>query len=854
MNSPTHRADHASSQHRTPKRKLLSALTTAALLSMAGMSHADAASPISLQFSPIGDKAHPDELAFDIPLAAGESISDIRYLANGAETSLMGAFELTPTSGGVTARFLLKLDFTPYLGQTLTLKVIKSDGTFAAQREEQLLLKIVSAQDLQHDLKLVAVTDGTALADSLEFVIPGAVNLTLDDLLLISAKQTTSVKALLTLAAQRGGDTRASLPGLDLDTVAGQPLELRATKSFKSGAAPISQKLLLTTQTAKDFSKDTLFALPTSGDSQPDPFTLDLAAGANVEVQDITLGGSSLMAFFNLTRAADGSLSAKLKRDVDFDAVIGQPFVLTVQKGVGGVAYTQKLTAYAQLPTPKLLAKDDGTLSATSGLSSTATVRNLQFVLYSDAAGKSEAARNAKGAFADLSAATDYWLGTVAEASDRAALKSPLLAVKTDPANPAAFTFTPVSASPNTQATSNTITVSGIHGKAAVSVKNGDYAIDGGAWSNQPGTVSNGQKVQVRGVAANGYSTAKTVTLTIGMRSADFVITTYDEPVYIYTPPPADVTPPTTSAHSVANLTDTTADINATINESGTGYYVVQLAATAAPSVAQVVAGQDGTGGAALKSGNAAMTANTQKTFSVSGLTASTSYKAYFVAKDAANNTQAAAVSDALNTAAPADSTPPATPTLALSDGTAGDGTGSAGYTNSTTANLTIGNDTDNVGVTGWFIAESSSAPAAGAGGWVGARPTTATLTSGDGVKTLYVWTKDAAGNVSNAGSGTIELGTVAPGTATFVTTMPDQKTTAYSNLILSGDRSFAGTTLGVVSRFGGTVGTVTIDGSGQINIDSYITPGVNPDYLDISGTDKYGNTISIARRVNLPN
>ncbi len=799
------------SQHCTPNRKLLATLTAAALLSMTPLHHAKATPPLALQFAPLGDQAHPDELAFDIPLAAGEIVQDIRLLGKDGESSLLTSFDLQPSKEGVTARFLPKLDFSAYVGQTLPLKVVKSNG-FAGETEESLLLKIVAARDLSQDVKLIAISDGSTAPDALDFTIPGAVNLSLDDLLLVSAKQSSSVKSLFTLATQRGGDTRASLQGLDFDGMAGQPLELRAAKSFKSGAAPLSQKLLLTAQTAKDFTKDTVLAIPTSGDTQPDPFTLDLAAGANVEVQDITLGGSSILAFFDLTRTADGNLTAKLKSAVDFDALIGQPVVLTVQKLVGGVAYTQKLTAYAQLPTPKMLAKDDGTLSAASGLSSTATARNLQFVLYSDAAEKSEAARNAKGAFADLSAATDYWLGTVAEASDRTALKSPLLAVKTDPANPAAFTFTPVSnGNFATQYTSNSVTVSGFTSKAPISVSGGEYALDGGAWSSAAGTLRAGQSVQVRGTSASAYSTAKTVTLTIGARSADFVITTVSEPVYVYTPPPTDTTPP------------------ATINEAGSGYYIVQALATAA------------------------MTAATSKDFSITGLTASTAYKIYFVAKDSANNTQTAVSSVAVTTGAAADATLPATPTLAIADGDAGNGTGTAGYTDSTAVNLTIANDTDNVGVTGWYVAESSTTPAPGAGGWVGARPTTATVSSGDGVKTLYVWTKDAAGNVSNAGSGTIELGTVAPSSVTWVGTVPNAKTTGYNNLILSGDKSFAGATLSVVSRFGGTVGTVSIDGSGQILITTYGTPGVNPDYLDISGTDKYGNAISIARRVNLP-
>lgn len=313
---------------RAPHRKLLATLTAAALLAMAGAPHALAAPPVTLQFAPVGDSAHPDELAFDIPLAAGESVADIRYLANGAEFSLMDAFEWTPGTGGVTATYLPKLDFNAFLGQTIVLKVVKAGAAFSAQSEEQLLLKIVSARDLQQDLKLVAVTDGTSQADALEFVISGAVNAALSDLLLVSAKGDNSVKALLTLGIGRGGDISASLRDADLDTFADKPLELRAVKTLKGSSATLTQKFTLALTPARAFTQDATLTVPTSGDKQPDPFTLDLATGANVEVKDITLdqpgGAVSVLDLFTLTRAVDGDLSAKLKTDLDFDPYLGQ--------------------------------------------------------------------------------------------------------------------------------------------------------------------------------------------------------------------------------------------------------------------------------------------------------------------------------------------------------------------------------------------------------------------------------------------------------------------------------------------------------------------------------------------------
>jgi hypothetical protein len=51
-------------------------------------------------------------------------------------------------------------------------------------------------------------------------------------------------------------------------------------------------------------------------------------------------------------------------------------------------------------------------------------------------------------------------------------------------------------------------------------------------------------------------------------------------------------------------------------------------------------AGQDSTGAAALKSGSLALTANTENSVAVTGLTGNTAYDVYFVATGTANNDQ----------------------------------------------------------------------------------------------------------------------------------------------------------------------------------------------------------------------
>ncbi|MFY9329422.1 MAG: DUF1566 domain-containing protein [Georgfuchsia sp.] len=97
---------------------------------------------------------------------------------------------------------------------------------------------------------------------------------------------------------------------------------------------------------------------------------------------------------------------------------------------------------------------------------------------------------------------------------------------------------------------------------------------------------------------------------------------------------------------SVAGTTSTATTLSVTINENGTGYYLVQAAAAAAPSVAAVQAGSA-----------FAMTANVAATQAIDGLAPSTAYKIWFVARDAANNVQASVQNVALTTTTPAAAT-----------------------------------------------------------------------------------------------------------------------------------------------------------------------------------------------------
>jgi hypothetical protein len=64
---------------------------------------------------------------------------------------------------------------------------------------------------------------------------------------------------------------------------------------------------------------------------------------------------------------------------------------------------------------------------------------------------------------------------------------------------------------------------------------------------------------------------------------------------------------------------------------------------------------------------------------------------------------------------------------------------------------------TDNVGVTGYLVNESSAKPATTAPGWSTTAPTGYTFASA-GAKTLYAWAKDAANNVSASKNATVTI------------------------------------------------------------------------------------------------
>jgi chitodextrinase len=194
-----------------------------------------------------------------------------------------------------------------------------------------------------------------------------------------------------------------------------------------------------------------------------------------------------------------------------------------------------------------------------------------------------------------------------------------------------------------------------------------------------------------------------------------------------------------------AGSTDTVAPTAATLSASGTTQTGTSLSWTGATDNVAVTS-YDVYRGATLLANTASMS------YTVSGLTASTTYSFTVKAKDAAGNISADSNAVSVTTLAPAtDTTAPTAATLSTSG------------TTQTTTNLSWTGATDNVAVTGYEVYQGATL--------LGTTTTSTTfVVSGLTASTTYSFTvkaKDAAGNVSVA-SNAVSVTTTAVATVTY--------------------------------------------------------------------------------------
>ena len=115
-----------------------------------------------------------------------------------------------------------------------------------------------------------------------------------------------------------------------------------------------------------------------------------------------------------------------------------------------------------------------------------------------------------------------------------------------------------------------------------------------------------------------------------------------------------DNTPPGFGTNSISNADIQGFDINVQLDQLGDVYWVVVADGALAPSAAQVVAGQDNSGAAALDAGTINIdVASATRTGTASGLASNTPFDVYIVGEDNAGNLQASATLLNATTAAP---------------------------------------------------------------------------------------------------------------------------------------------------------------------------------------------------------
>ena len=185
-----------------------------------------------------------------------------------------------------------------------------------------------------------------------------------------------------------------------------------------------------------------------------------------------------------------------------------------------------------------------------------------------------------------------------------------------------------------------------------------------------------------------------------------------------------------------------------------------------------------------------------------------------------------------------------------------------ASYTNSTTVTITL-TATDDVGVTGYYVSEDSTVPSASASGWTSVSSTASynetlsySLSSDDGSKTIYVWYKDDAGNVSGTASAAIIVDTTLPLVTISSPTSNSTYTSASSTISLGGSASdsLSGITGVTWSNSRGGNGTATGTASWII---AGISLSVGDNVITVTAVDNAGNTgadaITVAYSVSTP-
>lgn len=279
-----------------------------------------------------------------------------------------------------------------------------------------------------------------------------------------------------------------------------------------------------------------------------------------------------------------------------------------------------------------------------------------------------------------------------------------------------------------------------------------------------------------------------------------------------------DATRPTVGAFSIpatgTALAVPVSTFTATDNKGVTGYLVTESSSTPAA---------DATGWTSTAPTSYTVTASVPQAVA-------TSVTLYGWAKDAAGNVSNA--SSATTVLTLPDTTKPVVTAFGIP---------AAGTT--ATVNVDSFTATDNVGVTGYLLTESETAPASDATGWSSSAPTSYTFTGlPQGVataKTLYAWAKDVAGNVSLSLSDSVTITLTGPSLTFSPTVLANGTSTKNPALNYAGTVTGIGTVTLSLTNNGAPVAVPVTDGA--FNTAISLAEGAN--VLVTTATDDNGTT-----------
>ncbi len=376
-------------------------------------------------------------------------------------------------------------------------------------------------------------------------------------------------------------------------------------------------------------------------------------------------------------------------------------------------------------------------------------------------------------------------------------------------------------------ATSSTINLGG-------SASDSSSGISSVAWSNNRGgngTATGTASWTVPSISLSSGDNVITVTAKDGANNSgtDTLQVTYGTS--------STVSAPTVSTGSASSVTTSSATLNGTVNANGgttTAWF--QYGSTSG-SYGNTSSTQTVTG-----------SSNTTVSTGISGLSSGTTYYYRIAASNSGGTSYGSELSFTTTTATAIPIPTPSTgDSSAPTDGSITINSG-ASYTNSTGVTLTL-SAKDNVGVTGYYLSSSSSTPSSSTSGWTSVSSTTTysgsvsyTLSSGDGSKTVYVWFKDASGNVSSSASDDITLDTSVPAITITSPTSDVTYTATSSTISLGGSASDSTSGIKEVTWTISSGGSGTASGTTSWTISS-ISLSNGDTTITVTAKDNGGNT-----------